>query len=150
MFGNLLAPLRAKVNLAATTAACYAAAGVASLVALGFAIAALFSWLASQFGTIAACLIVAGGFAVLAIIPIIVVTIARKREERRIMLEAAKARNSQWASPATLTLALQAARMLKGNRGIAVAGVGALLAGWIISQMAGNDDDEEADDEADE
>lgn len=149
MFGNLLAPLRAKVNLAAISAACYAAAAIAGAVAIAFAIAALFSWLAAQFGTIAACLMIAGGFIVLAIIPLIVLAVARRREERRVVLAAAKARNTQWASPATLTLALQAARMLKGNRGIAVAGVGALLAGWIISQMAGNDDDEESEDESD-
>ena len=48
---------------------------------------------------------------------------------------AAKARATQWISPATLSLGLQAARMLGKNRGIAAAGVGALLAGWLISQM---------------
>ena len=118
-------------------------------MALGFGIAALYSWLAGLFGPIVACLIVAGCFVVLAIIPLVVLATARKREEKRVMLAAAKARNTQWVSPATLTLGLQAARMLGKNRGIAVAGVGALLAGWLISQMAGGSEDEgEEEDEA--
>jgi hypothetical protein len=143
MFANLLAPLRAKVQLAMTGAVCYAIAGIAGAIALAFGIAALFSWLAGLFGTIVACLIVAAGFVLLAIIPLIALSIARKREERRVMLAAAKARQSQWASPATLTLALQAARMLGKNRGIAVAGIGAVLAGWLISQMMPGEDETE-------
>lgn len=143
MFANLLAPLRAKVKLATTSAACYAVAGIAGAVAFAFLIAALFSWLAGLFGTIVACLIVAGGFVVLAIVPIVVLAMARKREEKRVLLAAAKARQNQWASPATLTLALQAARMLGNNRGIAVAGLGAVLAGWLISQMLPTDEDAE-------
>jgi cobalamin synthase len=135
MFTHLLAPLRAKVNLALTSVVCYAVAGVAGAVALAFGIAALFSWLASLYGTIAACLIVAAGFVVLAIIPIVILALARKREEKRVMLAAAKARSTQWISPATLTLGLQAARMLSRNRGMVAAAVGSLLAGWLISQM---------------
>ncbi len=143
MFANLLAPLRAKVKLATTGAACYAVAGIAGAIAFAFLVAALFSWLAGLFGSIVACLIVAGGFIVLALIPLAVLATARKREEKRILLAAAKARQTQWASPATLTLALQAARMLGKNRGIAVAGLGAVLAGWLISQMVPGEKTEE-------
>jgi cobalamin synthase len=147
MFANLLAPLRAKVNLALVGAACYAVAGIAGSIALAFGVAALFSWLASQYGTIAACLIVAAIFVVLAIIPMVVLAFARKAEERRVMLAAAKARQTQWINPATLSLGLQAARMLGRNRGIAMAAVGSVLAGWLISQMMGEegaDEEEEA------
>jgi cobalamin synthase len=143
MFANLLAPLRAKVNLALVGAACYAVAGIAGAIALAFGIAALFSWLASQYGTIAACLIVAAIFVVLAIIPMVVLAFARKAEERRVMLAAAKARQTQWINPATLSLGLQAARMLGRNRGIAMAAVGSVLAGWLISQMMGEEEGEE-------
>ncbi len=79
----------------------------------------------------------------LAVVPLIILAMAKKREERRVMLEAAKARRTQWVSPATLTLALQASRMLGRNRGIAVAGVGAVLAGWLISQMMPGEESEE-------
>ena len=143
MFANLLAPLRAKLNLAVTSVICYAVAGIAGAIAVAFGIAALFTWLDDQFGTIAACLIVAGVFVVLAVIPIIVLAMARKAEERRIMLAAAKARQTQWINPATLSLGLQAARMLGRNRGIAIAAVGSVLAGWLISQMMGEEEAEE-------
>ena len=135
MFSNLLAPLRAKLNLALMSAICYAVAGIAGAIALAFGIAALFTWLDDQYGTIAACLIVAAVFVVLAVIPVIVLAMARKAEERRLMLAAAKARQTQWINPATLSLGLQAARMLGRNRGIAAAAVGSVLVGWLISQM---------------
>jgi hypothetical protein len=143
MFSHLLAPLRAKVNLAVTSVACYVVAGVAGAIALAFGIAALFTWLDDQYGTIAACLTVAALFVVLAVIPIIVLALARKAEERRVLLAAAKARQTQWINPATLSLGLQAARMLGRNRGIAMAAVGSVLAGWLISQMMGEEETEE-------
>jgi hypothetical protein len=146
MFAHLLAPLRAKLNLAVMSVACYTAAGIAAAVALAFGIAALFRWLDDQYGAIVACLIVAAGFLVLAIIPMIVLALARKAEQRRLMVAAAKARQTQWISPATLTLGLQAMRMLGRNRGVAMAAVGSVLAGWLISQLMGEEDTE--DDEA--
>jgi len=140
MLSNLLAPLRAKLNLALMSAICYAVAGIAGAIALAFGIAALFTWLDDQYGTIAACLIVAAVFVVLAVIPIIVLAMARKAEERRVLLAAAKARQTQWVNPATLSLGLQAARMLGRNRGIAAAAVGSVLVGWLISQMMPGDE----------
>jgi MFS family permease len=140
MLSNLLAPLRAKLNLALMSAICYAVAGIAGAIALAFGIAALFTWLDDQYGTIAACLIVAAVFVVFAVIPIIVLAMARKAEERRVLLAAAKARQTQWVNPATLSLGLQAARMLGRNRGIAAAAVGSVLVGWLISQMMPGDE----------
>jgi hypothetical protein len=148
MLSNLLAPLRAKLNLALLSAVCYAVAGIAGAIALAFGIAALFTWLDDQYGTIAACLIVAAVFVVLAVIPVIVLAMARKAEERRVMLAAAKARQTQWINPATLSLGLQAARMLGRNRGIAAAAVGSVLVGWLISQMMPGDEETEEEEAA--
>lgn len=146
MFESLLAPWRAKYRLAVSGAACYAIAGVAGAIAFGFALAALFTWLSQQFGSIVASLIIAGAFLVIAIIPVVIYAAKQRREEKRVAEAAAKARATQWISPATLSLGLQAARMLGKNRGIAAAGVGALLAGWLISQMLPSE--ESGDDEA--
>ena len=148
MLSNLLAPLRAKLNLALMSATCYAVAGIAGAIALAFGIAALFTWLDDQYGTIAACLIVAAVFVVFAVIPIIVLAMARKAEERRVLLAAAKARQTQWVNPATLSLGLQAARMLGRNRGIAAAAVGSVLVGWLISQMMPGDEETEEEEAA--
>jgi hypothetical protein len=121
--------------MAVAQAACYAIAGIAGAVALAFGLAALFSWLSTLYGTIPACLIVAGGFVVVALIPLLVLVSIQRREEARIAAAAAKARTTQWINPATLSLGLQAARMLGKNRGLAAGAVGAVLLGWLVSQM---------------
>ena len=58
----------------------------------------------------------------------------QKQEEKRVAEAAAKARATQWISPATVSLGLQAARIAGKNRGLVAAGVGALVVGWLISQ----------------
>ena len=135
MFENLLAPWRAKLNMAVAQAACYAIAGIAGAVALGFGLAALFSWLSTLYGKIPVCLIIAGGFVVLAVIPLFVLMSIQRHEEARIAQAAAKARSTQWLNPATLSLGLQAVRMVGKNRGLAAGAVGALVLGWLVSQM---------------
>jgi len=135
MFESLLAPWRAKYRLAISGTVCYAIAGLAGALALGFLLAALYSWLSQRFGSIIASLIIGGAFIIIAIIPIVIYSAKQKAEEKRVAEAAAKARATQWISPATVSLGLQAARMLGKNRSIAAAGVGALLAGWLISQM---------------
>jgi cobalamin synthase len=135
MFESLLAPWRAKYRLAISGTICYAVAGVAGAIAFAFGLAALFTWLSRELGSITACLIIAGAFLVIAIVPIVIYSAKQKQEEKRVAEAVAKARATQWISPATVSLGLQAARLLGRNRGIAAAGVGALLAGWLISQM---------------
>jgi uncharacterized membrane protein YeaQ/YmgE (transglycosylase-associated protein family) len=146
MFESMLAPWRAKFRLAISGAVCYAIAGIAGAIAFAFLLAALFSWLSQQFGSIIASLIIGGAFIVIAIIPIVIYSAKQKAEEKRVAEAAAKARATQWISPATVSLGLQAARMVGKNRGIAAAGIGALLAGWLISQMLPGEqaDDDEA------
>ncbi|TMJ03764.1 MAG: hypothetical protein E6G97_08865 [Alphaproteobacteria bacterium] len=135
MFESLLAPWRAKFRLAISGAACYAVAGVAGAIAFAFGLAALYAWLAQVFSPIIACLIIAGAFLVIAIIPIVIYGAKRRAEEKRVAEAVAKARATQWISPSTLSLGFQAARILGRNRGLAAAGVGALVVGWLISQM---------------
>src|SRR3954453_2444384 len=135
MFESMLAPWRAKFRLAISATACYAIAGVAGAIAFAFTLAALYSWLAQLFSPIIACLIIAGAFLVIAIIPILIYGAKQRAEEKRVAEAVAKARATQWISPAPQSVGLQAARMVGRNRGLAAAGVGALLAGWLISQM---------------
>ena len=146
MFESMLAPWRAKFRLAISGTVCYAIAGIAGAIAFAFLLAALFSWLSQQVGSIIASLTIGGAFIVIAIIPIVIYSAKQKAEEKRVAEAAAKARATQWISPATVSLGLQAARMVGKNRGIAAAGAGALLAGWLISQMLPGE--QAADDEA--
>jgi O-antigen/teichoic acid export membrane protein len=135
---NLLAPWRAKYNTVVASIACYAVAGIAGAVSLAFGLAALYSWLKELFGPIIACLIIAGAFLVIAIIPMLILRGITRREERRVAEAAARARTTQWVSPATLSLGLQAARILGKNRGLAMGAVGALVLGWLASRMMPN------------
>ena len=152
MLENLLAPWRAKYRVAVASAACFAVAGVAGAIAFAFALAALFTWLEGHLGAIVAALIIAGGFLVLAIIPLVVLAGIRRREERRVAQAAARARSTQWLNPATLSLGMQAARMLGRNRGLAAAALGSVLIGWMVSQMmaAEGEDKESGEPEPDE
>lgn len=72
MFGFVLNILRGdigrRVHAFKVTAVLVAAASAALLVAAGFALALLYVWLAGLYGTMIALAIVAGGFAVLALI----------------------------------------------------------------------------------
>jgi hypothetical protein len=138
---SLLAPYRARLRVATAQAVCYAVAGLAAVVAVGFALAALVSWLSTQYGTIVACLIVAAGFLVLAIIPLFVLMSIRRREQLRLAQEAAKARQQAWMNPATLSLGLQAMKILGRNRGLAAGAIGLALIGWMVSQFAGGKGD---------
>src|SRR3954463_5588073 len=135
MFESLLAPWRAKFRLAVFPAPCFTIAAVAGSIAFAFGLAALYSWLAQGFSPIIACLIIAGAFLVIAILPILIYGAKQRAEEKRVAEAVAKARATQWISPSTLSLGLQAARIMGRNRGLAAAGVGALVIGWLISQM---------------
>ncbi len=143
MFENLLAPWRAKLHVAVASTACYAVAGIAGCVALGFGLAALFSWLDQLYGPIIASLIIAGGFVVIAIIPIVILSSITKREEKRVAEAAARAR-----ATATLSLGLQAVSMLSKNRGLAAGAVGALLVGLLASRMMPDGEETPADEPA--
>src|SRR5947207_8902128 len=123
MFESLLAPWRAKIRLAISGTACYAIAGVAGAIAFAFALAALYSWLAQLFSPIIACLIIAGAFLIVAIIPILIYGAKQRQEEKRVAEAVAKARSTQWISPATLSLGAQAARLVGRNRALPPAGV---------------------------
>ena len=72
MFGFVLNILRGdigrRVHAFKVTAVLVAAASAALLVAAGFALALLYVWLAGLYGTMIALAIIAGGFAVLALI----------------------------------------------------------------------------------
>ena len=92
MFESLLAPWRAKFRLAISATACYAIAGVAGAVAFGFGLGALYSWLAQLFSPIIACLIIAGAFLVIAIIPILIYGAKQRAEQKRVAETVAKAR----------------------------------------------------------
>src|SRR5262249_58285805 len=86
----------------------------ALLVAFAFLGVAGYAWLAVQFGTVFAGLIMAGIFAVIAIIAAIVCVSARRRaRERAILARAARAHSPSWLfDPQVLGAAVEAGRTI--------------------------------------
>jgi hypothetical protein len=104
----------------------------ALLVAFAFLCVAAYVWLAVQFGTIFAGLIMAGIFAVVAIIAAIVCAAARRRaRERAILARAARAHSPSWLfDPKVLGAAVEAGRTIGWQRIVPVALLAFLAAQW--------------------
>ena len=104
----------------------------ALLVAVAFLCVAAYAWLALEFGAIFAGLIMAGVFAVIAIIAVIVCAVARRRaRERAILARAARAHSPSWLfDPKVLGAAVEAGRTLGWQRIVPVALLAFLAAQW--------------------
>jgi hypothetical protein len=104
----------------------------ALLVAFAFLCVAAYVWLTVQFGTIFAGLIMAGIFAVVAIIAAIVCAAARRRaRERAILARAARAHSPSWLfDPKVLGAAVEAGRTIGWQRIVPVALLAFLAAQW--------------------
>ena len=104
----------------------------ASLVAFAFLCAAAYAWLAAQFGTVYAGLIMAGVFVVIAIIAAIVCAAARRRaREQAILARAARAHSPSWLfDPKVLGPAVEAGRTIGWQRIVPVALLAFLAAQW--------------------
>lgn len=105
----------------------------ALLIALAFLCVAAYAWLMVQFGTVFAGLIMAGVFAVIAIIALIVCAAARRRaREQAILARAARAHSpSSWLfDPKVLGAAVDAGRTIGWQRIVPVALLAYLAAQW--------------------
>ena len=144
MFAHLLAPIEAKYREIVASLAWTALAAIALLIAAIFGFAALLIWIASLYGGIVACLVAAGCFAVIAVAAFAMLINARNRArleaEQRARARAAQA----WLDPATLSLGVQALRMLSRHRGLALALLGSAALGWLLTREADVPADEPA------
>jgi hypothetical protein len=104
----------------------------ALLVAFAFLCVSAYAWLAIQFGTVFAGLIMAGAFAVIALIATIVCAAARRRaRERAILARAARAHSPSWLlDPKVLGAAVEAGRTIGWQRIVPVALLAFLAAQW--------------------
>jgi hypothetical protein len=104
----------------------------ALLIAFAFLCVAAYAWLMVQFGIVFAGLIMAGVFAVIAIIAAIVCAAARRRaREQAILARAARAHSPSWLfDPKVLGVAVQAGRSIGWQRIVPVALLAFLAAQW--------------------
>src|ERR1051325_2127520 len=105
---------------------------VALAVALAFLCVAAYAWLAVQFGTVFAGLIMAGVFVVIALIAALACLAARRRaRERAILARAARAHSPSWLlDPKVLGAAVEAGRTIGWPRIVAGALLALLAAQW--------------------
>jgi len=105
---------------------------VALLVAFAFLCVAAYAWLMVQFGVVFAGLIMAGVFAVIAIIAAVVCAAARRRaREQAILARAARAHSPSWLfDPKVLNVAVEAGRTIGWQRIVPVALLAFLAAQW--------------------
>jgi Ca2+/Na+ antiporter len=105
---------------------------VALAVAFAFLCVSAYAWLAVQFGTVFAGLIMAGIFVVIAIFAAIVCAAARRRvRERAILARAARAHSPSWLlDPKVLGAAVEAGRSIGWQRIVPVALLAFLAAQW--------------------
>src|SRR5215472_15882328 len=105
---------------------------VALLVAFAFLCVVAYAWLMVQFAVVFAGLIMAGVFAVIAIIAAVVCAAARRRaREQAILARAARAHSPSWLfDPKVLNVAVEAGRTIGWQRIVPVALLAFLAAQW--------------------
>lgn len=129
MIETLVAYVKARAERTAQSAVCAAVVAIAGIGALTSFLAALFVWVEARFGTLEACLMFGGGFAVLAAMAMIALMVLRRRSPPPLNMAAAM----PWNDP-TMLMGLQAAKSLGGRRAGAVGLIGAFLVGIVLSR----------------
>jgi amino acid transporter len=130
VFDGLIANLKHNIDLAVKTTLCGVLALVACVVALAFLCAAAFMWIAQSHGAIAAALVLAGAFMVLALIAVLVAWILHRRKPP----PPPRRQRAWWADPALLAAALDVSRVLGRRRvGLAVL-AGAFVLGILLNR----------------
>lgn len=135
MLAGPLAELKARLDVSLRAAAWGAVAALAGVVAMLFFCIALFAWLAQQYGSITAGLVIGGIFLLITLTTgVVCMTVRRKRVKTRAS-EAAAGSNC-WQDPALLLTGLQIARMIGVRRLLPIAIVGGIAAGLLSSQKS--------------
>ena len=127
---TLFVQARSGLSTAAVVSASVIVAAL--LAAFAFLCVSAFAWLAVQFGTVFAGMIMAGIFVVIAIVAAIVCAAARRRvRERAILARAARAHTPSWLfDPKVLGAAVEAGRTIGWQRIVPVALLAFLAAQW--------------------
>ena len=116
---------------------------VSSLAAFVFLCIAAYDWLSLHLGAVAAGLIMAGIFVLIAVAGVVAASISRQRAKERAILErAARASAASWLfDPKILGAAIQAGRALGWERIVPVALLGFLAAQWARERRHHDPDD---------
>jgi uncharacterized transporter YbjL len=136
VISELVNAVKARISATVQSVIWGALAGLAAIVAIGFFLGALHTWLAERYGSLQASLGIGGGFLLLAIIIGIVLVIMKKRANARI-----KRQSERLVMPSmSVVTALMSSKMGSKQKSMLV--LGALAAGWLIARpRSGRSDD---------
>jgi H+/gluconate symporter-like permease len=148
VFDKLVSSVKVEARSFATTLICAVVAGMSGVVAVLFTGIAIFIWASERYGSLTACLAMAGFFVAVALIALAVLFYARgeaakraaKRaeEERREREEEAKNAPPVWMDPSLipkllpmlLPIALKAGQIGIKHRGLLIAALSSAVIGW--------------------
>jgi uncharacterized membrane protein YbhN (UPF0104 family) len=161
VFDRLIATFKTEYQSLMTTLICAVVAGVAGVVGILFVGIAIFVWASNTYGTLQACIAMAGFFLAVALIAIAVLFYARSEAhkraakraevERREREEAAKNAPPIWMDPSLipkllpmlLPIALKAGQIGLRHRGLLLAALSSAIVGWGLLRERGASAEEE-------
>jgi uncharacterized membrane protein YbhN (UPF0104 family) len=161
VFDRLIATFKTEYQSLMTTLICAVVAGVAGVVGILFVGIAIFVWASNAYGTLQACLAMAGFFLAVALIAIAVLLYARSEAhkraakraevERREREEAAKNAPPIWMDPSLipkllpmlLPIVLKAGQIGIRHRGLLLAALSSAIVGWGLLRERGTAAEEE-------
>ncbi len=148
MFDRLVSSLKVEAQSLVTTLICGVVAGMSGVVAVLFIGIAIFIWASERYGSLTACLAMAGFFLAVALIAIAALFYARSEahkraakraeEDRRAREEEARNAPPIWADPSLLPkmlplllpVLLKAGQVGLRHRGLLLAALSSALVGW--------------------
>jgi len=157
---RLVSTVKVEARSLITTLICAVVAGMSGVVAILFIGIAIFIWAADRYGSLQACLAMAGFFVLVALIAVAMLLYARSKaakhaavraeEERREREEAARNAPPVWLDPALipkllpmlLPVALKIGRIGIRHRGLLLAAVSSAVVGWGLLRERGAAEDE--------
>jgi uncharacterized membrane protein YbhN (UPF0104 family) len=148
VFDRILSTFKAEYRSLVTTLICAVVAGMSGVIGILFVGIAIFIWASNAYGSLQACLAMAGFFLVVALIAVAILLYARSEaakravkqaeEERREREEAAKNAPPVWMDPSLipkllpmlLPIALKAGQIGIRHRGLLLAALSSAIVGW--------------------
>jgi MFS family permease len=160
VFDRLVSSLKVEAQSLVTTLICGVVAGMAGVVAVVFIGIAIFIWASERYGSLTACLAMAGFFLLVALIAVAALFYARSEahkraakraeQERREREEEAKNAPPVWADPSLLPkllplllpVLLKAGQVGLRHRGLLLAALSSAAVGWglLRRRRAANDE----------
>jgi len=133
VFAHPIARLKHKIDLTVKTTACGLVVLVAVMAALGFGCAALFLWLAQNYGTITASLVLAGIFAFVALMALLTAVLLRRHAPPPPPPSGVA---GLFNDPMMLAAAVDVVRTLGRGKTTAAVLVSAFLGGLLLSRSS--------------